>query len=68
MPDFVHVTKWAHAIPQVQTGEGEHVIRLDWLRTQLDFGRRYVNDVHRHFGAGRNTPVLDPRRSHDNPT
>ena len=41
---------------------------LDWLRTQHDFGRRYVNDVHRHFGTGKNTPVLDPRRSHNDPT
>ena len=41
---------------------------LDWLRTQRDLGRHYVNDVDRHFGAGKNTPVLDPRRSHPDST
>jgi uncharacterized protein YbjT (DUF2867 family) len=41
---------------------------LDWLRGQLDFGRGYVNDVHRHFGAGKNAPVLDPRRSDNKAT
>jgi uncharacterized protein YbjT (DUF2867 family) len=35
----------------------------DWLLAHgATLGRRYVNDRERHFGSGREEPVLDPRR------
>jgi len=34
----------------------------DWLMANGDeLGRRYVNDRHRHFGAGHTVAILDPR-------
>ena len=33
----------------------------EWLRGHgAELGRHYVNDRHRHFGAGKTEPVLDP--------
>jgi NADH dehydrogenase len=45
------VRRWMPSVPNA----------LALARMQPDFGRQYVNDVRRHFGAGKNTPVLDPR-------
>jgi uncharacterized protein YbjT (DUF2867 family) len=45
----------SHETPRGRQSVGE------WLRGHgAELGQRYVNDRHRHFGAGKSEPVLDP--------